>query len=97
VCDKVKVDDSTKPPTTTCDNSLMVVQDVGATFGGGGLFTENDTAKMNLDHWSGSGLWKKVGKGGSNCPPRDLLKIPAWVVGYPSIHRLWKSGALLGS
>ncbi len=68
VCDKVKVDDSTKPPTTTCDNSLMVVQDVGATFGGGGLFTENDTAKMNLDHWSGSGLWKKVGKGGSDSP-----------------------------
>ncbi len=68
VCDKVKVDGTTKPPTTTCENSMMVVQDVGATFGGGGLFTGNDTAKMNLDHWSGNSLWKKVGKGGSDCP-----------------------------
>jgi hypothetical protein len=23
---------------------------------------------MNLDNWSGNGLWKKVGKGGSDCP-----------------------------
>jgi hypothetical protein len=68
VCDKVKVDSTTKPPATTCENSMMVVQDVGATFGGGGLFTSNDTAKVNLDHWSGNGLWKKVGKGGSDCP-----------------------------
>jgi hypothetical protein len=68
VCDKVKVDETTHPFTTTCDNSKMLVQDVGATFGGGGLFTNNDSAKMNLDKWSGNSLWKKVGKGGSDCP-----------------------------
>jgi hypothetical protein len=68
VCDNVTVDQSTHPFTTTCESSKMIVQDVGATFGGGGLFTNNDSAKMNLDEWLGSGLWKKVGKGGSDCP-----------------------------
>jgi hypothetical protein len=68
VCDKVKVDETTHPFTTTCDNSKMLVQDVGATFGGGGSFTNNDGAKMNLDQWSGNGLWKKVGKGGPDSP-----------------------------
>lgn len=68
VCEGVKVDESTHPFTTTCESSKMVVQDVGATFGGGGLFTNNDTAKMNLEHWSENALWKKVGKGESDCP-----------------------------
>jgi len=68
VCNQVNVDQTTKPFTTTCDHSEMVVQDLGATFGGGGLFTSNDGAKMNLDEWSGSALWKKVGTGGPDCP-----------------------------
>jgi hypothetical protein len=68
VCDHVKVDETTHPFTTTCEKSKMLVQDVGATFGGGGLFTNNDSAKMNLDDWSGSGLWKKVGSSASDCP-----------------------------
>jgi hypothetical protein len=67
-CDHVNVDQKTNPFTTTCDHSEMVVQDVGATFGGGGWFTSNDGAKMNLDEWSGSALWKKVGDGGPDCP-----------------------------
>jgi hypothetical protein len=49
----------------------MIVQDVGASFGGGGLFTGNDSAKMNLQEWSGKKLWKKTGKPGMNeadCP-----------------------------
>ena len=71
VCDKVKVNQSTNPFTTTCDNSKMLVQDVGATFGGGGAFTSNDGAKMNLENWSGKKLWKKVGTPGTDeadCP-----------------------------
>ena len=60
-CDKVHVDEKTQPFTTTCDNSVMLVQDVGATFGGGGLFTSNTSAKMNLQLWSGKKLWNKVG------------------------------------
>ncbi len=61
VCDDVKVDQTTNPLTTTCAQSRMIVQDVGASFGGGGWFTSNGTAKMNLKEWSGSRIWKKVG------------------------------------
>jgi hypothetical protein len=61
VCHKVDVDQKTQPPTTTCDKSVMLVQDVGATFGTGGWFTSNDSAKMNLKGWSSKKLWKKVG------------------------------------
>jgi hypothetical protein len=39
----------------------MLVQDVGATLGGGGWFTANGSAKMNLQVWSGKKLWNKVG------------------------------------
>ncbi|MBZ5655397.1 MAG: hypothetical protein LAO56_08955 [Acidobacteriia bacterium] len=64
-CDKVHVDQKTQPFTTTCDKSFMLVQDVGATFGGGGMFTSNGSAKMNLQVWSGKKLWKKVGTEGA--------------------------------
>lgn len=71
VCDGVKVDQSTTPFTTTCKQAKMIVQDVGASFGGGGLFTGNDSAKMNLENWSGKKLWKKTGTPGmkeDDCP-----------------------------
>jgi len=61
VCDGVTVDQSTNPFTTTCDESKMVVQDVGATLGGGGWFTRETSAKMNLDEWSAKKLWNKAG------------------------------------
>lgn len=64
-CKKVKVDQSTNPFTTTCDDPVMLVQDVGATFGGGGWFTSNGAAKMNLEVWSGKKLWQKAGTAGS--------------------------------
>ena len=64
ICDKVHVDDKTQPFTTTCKNSIMLVQDVGATFGGGGWFTSNRSAKMNLQIWSGKKLWSKAGTDG---------------------------------
>jgi hypothetical protein len=60
-CDKVKIDESTQPFTTTCEKPVMMVQDVGATFGSGGWFTSNGSAKMNLHNWSGKKLWNKVG------------------------------------
>jgi hypothetical protein len=60
-CHKVDVDTKTQPPTATCDKSVMLVQDVGATFGGGGWFTSNSSAKMNIDIWSGKKLWSKAG------------------------------------
>ena len=64
-CKKVHVDQSTNPFTTTCDDPVMLVQDVGATFGGGGWFTSNGSAKMNLEVWSGKSLWKHAGSDGS--------------------------------
>jgi len=70
-CDGVKVDQSSNPFTTTCTESRMLVQDVGATFGGGGWFTSNGGAKVNLGVWSGKSLWKKAGKPGTpedQCP-----------------------------
>ena len=60
-CHKVSVDSSSQPPTTTCDKSVMLVQDVGATLGGGGWFTFNGSAKMNLDNWSHKKLWLSTG------------------------------------
>jgi hypothetical protein len=71
VCDHVSVDQTTTPFTTTCGESRMLVQDVGATFGSGGLFTSNGGAKVNLGNWSGKKLWNKVGNPGTppeNCP-----------------------------
>ncbi|HTT23998.1 MAG TPA: hypothetical protein VMG82_34050 [Candidatus Sulfotelmatobacter sp.] len=64
-CKKVNVDQSTNPFTTTCDDPVMLVQDVGATFGGGGWFTSNGSAKMNLGIWSSKKLWKKAGTDGA--------------------------------
>src|SRR6266403_3992506 len=64
-CDKVHVDEKTQPFTTTCDKPVMLVQDVGATFGGGGMFTSNGSAKMNLQVWSGKKLWNKAGTEGA--------------------------------
>ena len=64
-CDKVHVDQKTQPFTTTCDGPVMLVQDVGATFGGGGWFTSNTGAKMNLHSWSSDKVWNKVGTEGA--------------------------------
>ena len=81
VCDGVKVDQSTHPFTTTCKESRMIVQDVGATFGGGGAFTSNDSAKMNLQEWSGKKLWNKTGRPGmsdADCPVCEAVLSKSW-------------------
>lgn len=71
ICDTVATDTTTQPPTVTCNVSEMVVQDVGATFGSGGLFTSNDTAKVNLHEWTNKPVWKKVGSANqANKPPQ---------------------------
>lgn len=61
VCDGITVDQTTSPFTTTCRESKMLVQDLGATWGGGGKFTSNSGAKMNLQEWSGKSVWKHAG------------------------------------
>src|SRR5260370_28522802 len=56
VCNGLKVDQTTHPFTTTCEQSKMIIQDVGATFGGGGMFTGNSRAKMNLHESPGNAI-----------------------------------------
>lgn len=70
VCDTVNTDTTTNPIIVTCHVSGMVVQDVGATFGGGGAFTNNKTAKINFQEWSAKSVWKKVGSAGDPQPPQ---------------------------
>ncbi len=60
-CNKVDVDGKTQPPTVTCHHPIMLVQDVGASFGSGGWFTSNTSAKMNIDNWSSKKLWLSAG------------------------------------
>jgi len=61
VCHGVDVNQTKTPFKTTCKEAFLIVQDVGATLGGGGWFTSNDAAKMNLDEWTGVHLWKTAG------------------------------------
>ena len=70
VCDTVNMDTTTHPVAVTCNVSQMVVQDVGATFGSGGAFTNNKTAKINIHEWSGKPVWKKVGSASDQQPPQ---------------------------
>jgi hypothetical protein len=74
VCDGAQVDQSTKPFTTTCKASRVLIQDTGATFGGGGAFTNGKSAKMNLSEWSKKRVWKKVGT--SSTPQECQAELP---------------------
>jgi hypothetical protein len=74
VCHKVDIDNKTEPAAVTCDKSVMLVQDLGATFGSGGLFTSNESAKMNLQNWSKKPLWLKGGVDGAPKQCRAALK-----------------------
>lgn len=69
-CDKVHVDDT----TTTCDDSIMLVQDVGTTWGNGGWVSSNGSAKMNLGNWSGQKVWNKSGTEGAPKQCQAALK-----------------------
>jgi hypothetical protein len=70
VCSDVTVDTTSQPPKATCTNPEMLVQDVGATFGSGGAFTDNKKAKLNLHEWTGKSVWNKVGAAGDSNPPQ---------------------------
>ncbi len=69
ICNGVSIDPSAQPVKTTCKESKLVVQDVGATFGGGGIFTDNATAKVNLQKWSNKPVWEKAGSSSNNQQP----------------------------
>ena len=47
-------------------DSVVTIQDVGATFGGAGMFTRS-SAKINLKEWAGNDIWStKASKGGAS-------------------------------
>jgi hypothetical protein len=47
-------------------DSVVTIQDVGATFGGAGMFTRS-SAKINLKEWAGNEIWStKASKGGAS-------------------------------
>lgn len=62
-CEGIRVDRTRQPARVTCAKARLLVQDLGATFGGGGRFTRPDSAKMNLEEWSSKPVWKHVGTG----------------------------------
>jgi hypothetical protein len=43
--------------------SVVTLQDVGATFGGAGTFTKRTSAKINLKEWAGNKVWQSGGSG----------------------------------
>jgi len=59
-CDKVHVDEKTQPFTTTCDKPVMLVQMWVRRSVGGGMFTSNGSAKMNLQVWSAKSFGNKL-------------------------------------
>jgi hypothetical protein len=73
-CFKIKVDKVNK--VTTCDDPRMIVQDLGATFGGAGKLTLGSTSKANFEHWmnkKGHEVWADEKK----CSARLSVSIKA--------------------
>jgi len=62
-CETIREDRTTQPARVTCVTPRLLIQDLGATFGGGGRLTRPESAKMNLEEWSGKQVWKRVGTG----------------------------------
>ena len=52
-----------RPGATACDSPDVVVQDVGATFGGAGRTSNDSTAKMNLKKWTARPVFHPASKG----------------------------------
>jgi hypothetical protein len=98
VCDDVTVDTTVQPYATTCGASRAYVQDLGASFGNGGLWTSNETAKMNLEAWRNTPVWRRVGEpshsdGSSNV--RCVANLPnalSAIVPSPTNQWRWTTG-----
>jgi hypothetical protein len=43
--------------------TVVTIQDVGATFGGAGMFTRRTAAKINLKEWAGNDIWNTKSSG----------------------------------
>ena len=43
--------------------TVVTIQDLGATFGGAGMFTRRTSAKINLKEWAGNDIWNTKSSG----------------------------------
>ena len=63
------------PGATACDEPIVAVQDVGATFGGAGKRTNGETAKMNLKAWVEKPVFQSKGEPGKVSECRGQLTV----------------------
>jgi hypothetical protein len=64
-----------RPDSSACPKAAAVIVDVGATFGGGGRTSSEDTAKMNLDAWRSKTVFKEDEDG--TCRARLTVSLAA--------------------
>ena len=63
-----------RPDTSACPKAAAVIVDVGATFGGAGRTSSNETAKMNLEAWRSKSVFKQEE---SSCRARLTVSLAA--------------------
>jgi len=64
-----------RPDSSACPQAAVAIVDVGATFGGAGRTSSNDTAKMNLDAWRSKTVFRE--EGGGTCRGRLTVSLAA--------------------
>lgn len=70
-----------RPGASACEQAAVVVFDVGATFGGGGHWSKESTAKMNLDQWRRKSVFLHTGD--DTCRGRLTDSVTAGADGEP--------------
>ena len=70
-----------RPGASACQQAAVVVFDVGATFGGGGHWSRESTAKMNLDQWRRKSVFLHTGD--DTCRGRLSSSVTAGADGEP--------------
>jgi len=72
--------------SVSCEEPVVVVQDVGATWGGAGSATIGSTTKMSLSHWASKPVFSDPPKS-DECVGNILVSFTAGVTGesYPLI------------
>ena len=64
-----------RPDSSACPKAAAVIVDVGATFGGAGRTSSEETAKMNLDAWRSKTVFKQDDEG--TCRARLTVSLAA--------------------
>jgi len=64
-----------RPDRSACPQAAAVIVDVGATFGGAGRTSSNQTAKMDLDAWRSKPVFRQ--DGGGACRARLTVSLAA--------------------